>query len=284
VLAGAGDVTSSGGNGSLGAVDQTRAAPAATSRAYSRVSSWVVPGGLVLLLAFLSVNVVADGPLVGVDRRVRDVVHPVATSAGWRWLAYGRLAPAQLVSNLGSVKIAVPVLALCAVAIAVRFRSLWPVAIAAAGGALLAGTVIPGKILIARPGPGYASLPAGAWGDFPSGHTSTAGVCYGLAALLLMAGAQGESAGGRALRRAAVPVAAAVSFLVGAALVWCDYHWFTDVVAGWALSALIAMAVWQAQRRWAGDWRRRGDDTTLRDTAGLKNTERRSTPDDRACA
>ena len=26
---------------------------------------------------------------------------------------------------------------------------------------------------------------------------------------------------------------------VGAALVWCDYHWFTDVVAGWALSALL---------------------------------------------
>jgi membrane-associated phospholipid phosphatase len=21
--------------------------------------------------------------------------------------------------------------------------------------------------------------------------------------------------------------------------VWCDYHWFTDVVAGWALSGLL---------------------------------------------
>jgi membrane-associated phospholipid phosphatase len=26
---------------------------------------------------------------------------------------------------------------------------------------------------------------------------------------------------------------------VGAALVWCDWHWFTDVVAGWALSGLL---------------------------------------------
>ena len=33
--------------------------------------------------------------------------------------------------------------------------------------------------------------------------------------------------------------------LVGAALVWCDYHWASDVLAGWALSALI---VWLALR------------------------------------
>ena len=32
---------------------------------------------------------------------------------------------------------------------------------------------------------------------------------------------------------------AALWLAVGAALVWCDYHWFTDVVAGWALSGLL---------------------------------------------
>jgi membrane-associated phospholipid phosphatase len=36
-----------------------------------------------------------------------------------------------------------------------------------------------------------------------------------------------------------------VWLLVGAALIWCDYHWTTDVLAGWALSALI---VWLALR------------------------------------
>jgi undecaprenyl-diphosphatase len=30
-----------------------------------------------------------------------------------------------------------------------------------------------------------------------------------------------------------------VCFLVGVALIWCNYHWFTDVVAGWALAAII---------------------------------------------
>jgi membrane-associated phospholipid phosphatase len=280
-------------------MDETCEEPAAPSRA-AWWTSWLVPGGLVLLLAFLTANVLADGPLVGMDRRIRDVVHPVATSAGWRWLVYGRPAPAQLLGDLGSAKIAVPVLAVSAVAVAVRFRSLWPLAIAAAGGALLAATVIPGKILIGRPGPGYASLAPGAWGDFPSGHTSTAGVCYGLAVLLLTAGAQATAprrvpggrppglaprgaAGHRGLLRAAIAVTAAACFLVGLAMVWCDYHWFTDVVAGWALSALIVWAVWQAQQRWAGGWQRRGDDTALRDTA-QRTTERRSTPDDRARA
>jgi hypothetical protein len=34
----------------------------------------------------------------------------------------------------------------------------------------------------------------------------------------------------------------ALCFLVGVALIWCDYHWFTDVAAGWALTPLIVMA------------------------------------------
>jgi membrane-associated phospholipid phosphatase len=270
------------GDGNLKAVEETRATPAATPRAAGWRWPWLVPGGLVLLLAFLTVNVLADGPLAGTDRRIRDFVHPVATSPGWRWLGYGRLAPVQLVGDLGSTKIAAPVLVVCAVVVAVRFRSLWPLAIAAAGGALLAGTVIPGKILIGRPGPGYASLAPGAWGDFPSGHTSTAGVCYGLAVLLLTAGTQAAAlrgaAGGRppglalrgaagdqGLRRAAIAATATVCFLVGAAMVWCDYHWFTDVAAGWALSALIVWAVWEGQRRWAGGWQRRTDRPALTD-------------------
>ena len=46
---------------------------------------------------------------------------------------------------------------------------------------------------------------------------------------------------------------AAVWLLVGVALIWCDYHWASDVLAGWALSALI---VWLALRvRWPGGQR-----------------------------
>ena len=237
-------------------MEQTREVPAATPRAAGRRPAWLVPGGLILLLAFLTANVLANGPLVAVDRRVRSAVHAQATSAAWRWLASGRFAPAQLVTDLGSVKIAGPVLAACAIAVAVRHRSVRPLLVAAAGGVLLAATDIPAKILIGRPGPGYTSLAPGAWGDFPSGHASTSGVCYGLAALLLTAGPQALPWRGRlsgtAPRRAAVAVTVAICFLVGVALVWCDYHWLTDVVAGWTLAALIVWIVWRAQRLWPG--------------------------------
>lgn len=242
-------------------MEESPPAPAGSLRMAGWRGPWLVPGGLMLLLTFLAVNVLARGPLVGVDQGLRDHVHVLATSADWRWLSDGRLAPAQLVTDLGSVRIAGLVLTVSAVAISVRRRSVRPLVVAAAGGALIAATVIPAKILIGRPGPGFASLPPGSWGDFPSGHASTAGVCYGLAALLLAGGSQAAS-----LRQAAMAVAAAGSFLVGVALVWCDYHWFTDVVAGWALAALIVWAVWQAQRH----------------VALRTGTQLRSTPDDRA--
>jgi undecaprenyl-diphosphatase len=233
-------------------------------------SRWSLPGGLVLLLALLTANVLADGPLLSLDRRIRRVVHAQATSAGWRWLAAGRFAPAQLITDLGAAKIAAAVLAVTALAVAFRRRSMRPVLIAAAGGALLAATVIPGKILIGRPGPGYTTLPGGDWGNFPSGHASTACVCYGLAVLLLTAGRLAPG-----LRRAAMAVTAAVCFLVGCALVWCDYHWFTDVAAGWALGTLIVWAVWHVQERMS---------STGQSGTGQSSVERRSAPDDRARA
>jgi membrane-associated phospholipid phosphatase len=236
-------------------MEDSGAAPAATPRAARWRPFWM-PAGLLLFLVFLTVNVVAGGPLVALDRHIRGAVHRQATSATWRWLTNGRLAPAQLITDLGAVEIAGSVLAVTALVIAIRLRSLRPVITAAAAAALLAATVIPGKILIGRPGPGYAVLTHGAWGDFPSGHASTAGVCYGLTALLLTAQLQA-----RTLRRAVAAVAAAVCFLVGVALVWCDYHWFTDVLAGWALAALIVWAVWQAQQRVAS-WHRPGPAST----------------------
>jgi membrane-associated phospholipid phosphatase len=249
-------------------MDDSRPARAGSLGVAGWRASWLGPGGLSLLLALLTANVLARGPLVGVDQRVRDNVHALAISADWRWLAAGRLAPAQLVTDLGSVRIAGLVLAVSALAMAIRRRSLRPLLIAAAGGALLAATVIPAKILIGRPGPGFATLPPGSWGDFPSGHSCTAGVCFGLAALLLTAGPRASK-----LRRAALAVTAVGCFLVGAALVWCDYHWLTDVIAGWALAVLIVWAVWQAQQRVA-----------TRHSTVHTGTQLRSTPDGRARA
>ena len=216
-------------------MDDSRAATAAALRTAWRRPAWLVPGGLLLTLALLTINVLADGPLVGMDRRIRAAVQAQAHSATWRWAGDSWHAPARLLVELGNNQVAVPVLALSALFVAVRHRSLRPLLAAAAGVVLLLVTVIPAKILIARPGPGQPAVAPGHLGVFPSGHTTTAGVCLALAVLLLAPDLPAR------IRRAAVAVMAALCFLVGVALVWCDFHWFTDVVAGWALTALIVM-------------------------------------------
>ena len=214
---------------------EDRVATAAASAVFRR-PPWLVPGGLLLILAFLTVSVVSGGPLVGLDRRIRAAVQAQAHSAAWHWVGGSWHAPARLLVELGNSQVAVPVLALSAVIVAARHRSLRPLLAAAAGVVLLLVTVIPVKILIGRPGPGQPAVAPGHLGVFPSGHTTTAGVCLALAVLLL---APDLRAG---IRRAEVAVIAALCFLVGMALIWCDFHWLTDVAAGWALTALIVTA------------------------------------------
>ncbi len=200
---------------------------------------WLLPAGLLAVLVFLTVNVLAHGPLVTLDQHIRHTVQGWAHAAAWRWLAASPHAPAQLITDLGRETVAVPVLAVVAAVLAIRGHTLRPLLVAATGVVLLLVTVIPAKIIIGRPGPGTTTLAAGSWGYFPSGHTSTACGCYSIAGLLLIAGRPFW------VRRAALAGLAAVWLLVGAALVWCDYHWASDVLAGWALSALI---VWLALR------------------------------------
>ena len=196
---------------------------------YSRFITW----GLLLILAILTINVLVHGPLVTLDEQIRGAVLPRADSTAWRWLSNTPYRPAQLLTDLGMTTVALPVLAAVALALAIRRHTLRPVLIALTGVALLLGTVIPAKILIARPGPGLPPVSPGALGVFPSGHTSTACVCFSLATLMLVAGQPAR------IRSLALAVLGLLWLGVGAALVWCDWHWFTDVAAGWALAGLL---------------------------------------------
>ena len=208
-------------------------ADAPPGRGPARLRRWLVTGGLLVVLAILTGNVLAHGPLVSLDQHIRAAVAARAATPGWHWLGASPQAPAQLITDLGRSNVAVPVLALAAVLLAVRRHTFRPVAAAAAGVGLLLVTVIPAKILIGRPGPGLSTAGAPGLGAFPSGHTTTACVCFSLVVLLILAGRPGRA------RRLALAGLAILWLLVGAALVWCDYHWFTDVAAGWALAALI---------------------------------------------
>ena len=217
-------------------MDESQAATLAVVSAARRRPPWLVPGGLLLVLAFLTANVLADGPMIAADRRIRAAVLAQANAGGWRWIGHGVQAPAQLLTQLGNNEVAVPVLVVCALLAAAWYRSARPLVAAAAGVVLLLAIVTSAKVLTDRAGPGLPPVPFGHLGVFPSGHTTTAGVCLALAALLLAADLPDRA------RRAVVAVMVALCFLVGVALIWCDYHWFTDVAAGWALTPLIVMA------------------------------------------
>jgi membrane-associated phospholipid phosphatase len=217
-------------------MDETHAPPPATVRAAPRRPPWLVPAGLTLVLVLLTFDVVTDGPMVRVDERIRRVVEAQAHSATWHWVGGSGHSPAVLLTELGNNQAAIPVLALAALIVAIGHRSARPLIAAVIGVTLLLGIVIPAKILIGRAGPGLPPVAHGAMGVFPSGHSATSSVCLGLAAVLLARELPGWA------RLAMLTAMVTVCFLVGAALIWCDYHWFSDVVAGWALAALIVMA------------------------------------------
>jgi undecaprenyl-diphosphatase len=221
-------------------MDETRTAqPAAAFRApwrtARRPSLWLMPGVPPLILIVLTVNVLANGPLVGLDRWIRDAVQAQANSATWRWVGDTAFSPAQVIVEIATNQIAIPVLAVCAAVASARRVSLRPVLAAGTGLILLLVTVVAGKVLIGRPGPGPAAfhIAPGGLGVFPSGHTTRASICYVLGALLIAPEVSAR------LRKILLTVAGVISFVVGLALIWCNYHWFTDVVAGWALAAVI---------------------------------------------
>jgi undecaprenyl-diphosphatase len=160
--------------------------------------------------------------LLRLDERVsRALVHPDRAS--------------ELLADLGNVPVAVPVLAVALVYVAVRARRTgtdrwWLPPVAAAGlMALVPALIIPLKLWTDRPG--TSVVPPGT-GYYPSGHTATAAIAYGAAAMLLIPYAP------RA-RRALIGLCAVLVLGVSFGLVRRGYHWPLDVVASWCLCAVL---------------------------------------------
>ncbi|MGW3951992.1 phosphatase PAP2 family protein [Streptomyces sp. NPDC004752] len=179
----------------------------------------------------------ADGPLVRVDERLgRTLRHPDRFS--------------ELLSDLGNVQVAIPVLVAVLVLVSWRARRAgalrWWAGPAAAAVlmALVPAFVVPLKDWTARPG--TPAVPPGL-GYYPSGHTATATVAYGAATLLLLPLLNGARA-----RRALVLGCAAVNLAVGFGLVRRGYHWPLDVLAAWCLGAVLLCALWPLARRDGG--------------------------------
>ncbi len=169
------------------------------------------------------------GRLLDVDAAAsRALVHPDRFS--------------ELLADLGNVPVAVPVLAVVLVYVTWRHRRVgthhwWlPAASAALLMALVPALVVPLKILTDRPG---TPVVPPATGYYPSGHTATAAIAYGAAALLLLPWLASALA-----RRAALVTCAALNLGVGLGLVRRGYHWPLDVVASWCLCTVLLSLLW----------------------------------------
>ncbi|WBB62742.1 phosphatase PAP2 family protein [Streptomyces sp. WMMC500] len=118
-----------------------------------------------------------------------------------------------------------------------------PLVAGAAAFAVLPAVVLPLKSAQARPGP-RGPLADDYAGFFPSGHATTAAVAYGAVVLLLL-----PLLRSRAARRLLAAAAGAVVAGAGAGLVWREYHWPLDVLAGWCVAgALLAGCRYGAAR------------------------------------
>ncbi len=187
-----------------------------------------------VVLALVTWQVVADGPLLRLDADAsRALVHPDRFS--------------QLLSDLGNVQVALPVLAVVLGYVAWRGRAAgagrwWlPPLAAAVLMALVPALVVPLKEWTARPG--TPVVPPGT-GYFPSGHTTTAAVAYGSATLLLLPWLRSPAA-----RRVLVAGCAALVLGVSYGLVRHGWHWPLDVVAGWCLGTVLLAALFRVLSR-----------------------------------
>lgn len=184
---------------------------------------------LVVLLVGLSAALLHGGQVQRVDAavRARAVTHVLRADAFD--------LPRAGAVLLGQRGLTAPLLLAGAVLAARRVRSWRPLVVTVAGLGLLAVTVQALKLGIGRSAPTSGVDLARAGGlSFPSGHAAGALLSYAfLARLSVLQDAVGP--------RTAQAVAAACAAMAGVGVVVQDYHWTSDVLAGWAVGAVLAV-------------------------------------------
>ncbi|MCX4547848.1 phosphatase PAP2 family protein [Streptomyces sp. NBC_01500] len=179
--------------------------------------------GCAVLFALITWQVMSTGPLLRLDVRVD---HQLVGTGPGRLSAY--------LSDLGNAQVAVVVL-VAAMAYALWRGSRFDVLAAGLAMAAVPALVVPLKLWVARPGPLDPST-----GYFPSGHTATAMVAYGGAALLVTPYTR---------RNWPVPAAVVLTLATSTGLVLHGYHWPLDVVASWCLCGALLLISSTGMRR-----------------------------------
>jgi undecaprenyl-diphosphatase len=111
-------------------------------------------------------------------------------------------------------------------------------------GSMLLNTVL--KIFLDRPRPDIVPHLADSSGSsFPSGHAMVAAAVYLTIGVMLA-----ETQARMAVRAYLMIFFSLVVVLIGASRVYLGVHWPSDVLAGWAVGAAWAFAVFAAKRWW----------------------------------
>ncbi|GAA2089449.1 hypothetical protein GCM10009840_30040 [Pseudolysinimonas kribbensis] len=201
------------------------------------VAILVIGVAIAILLSFIASRIYdavteSDG-VAGLDRPLLDVAirlrSPLANS---------------IVTGYTDIAgpIGMPVIAVVAILVlSLRRRSWTPAILIAAAGLGSLAMTIGGKDIIDRDRPPLidAVRPFEFSPSFPSGHTLNATVIAGVVAYLLVLRQQTLAA-----RTLTIAVAAVFAVSIGLSRVYLGHHWFTDVLAGWALGlAWLALVV-----------------------------------------
>jgi len=177
-------------------------------------------------LLFLLEQVIFGGLIVRLDHAVRRRVH------GEPLPVIGPVA--QVVADLANPPLVLFLMLTVVAVVSVRRHSWQPLTGGVITAVILTVVVLTAKHFVGRAGPeGTGAL---AW---PSGHTTTAVVVCGVVAGLVP---------GKRRHLAAV-VAVLLPILVGVAMVLRNYHWASDVLAGWLLGPLVLVVAQAATKR-----------------------------------
>jgi undecaprenyl-diphosphatase len=178
--------------------------------------------GLYVFVAY-TVAIEADHGATLLDDRVLDIADMLYTSAG--------VHVAKVVTVFGSLPVTAAVAVMGVALLAIRRRPIELTVLLLSAIAIYAAVHIT-KAAVDRPRPPHP-LAGSSLSAFPSGHAaySTIYVAMALIATRIRTGV--------ASRAALVMAALVLAFVIGASRAYLRVHWWSDVLAGWALGAAI---------------------------------------------
>ncbi|PZS25383.1 MAG: hypothetical protein DLM59_20385 [Pseudonocardiales bacterium] len=191
----------------------------------------LLAAALVLAVAGLTADVLSGGLIRRLDWHVHQHLDP--------HLHHGLPRLAVLALSLAGQRgiVVLPLLLLAGLA-ARRQRSPRPLLVALGALVGLAIVVLVFKAAVGRvaPSSGHDGVHAGG-SSYPSGHAINAIVCWGL--VLEFAATLGDRARRALGRGARLAITAALAAAAGLSMIALDYHWLSDVIAGWLLGVLL---------------------------------------------